>query len=57
MNTNNPCANGLTNSGREGALREHIETKIVGSEISFWPFPHAVINDFFPSDVYQEIIE
>lgn len=57
MNINNSCANGIANSWRTGSLRKHIETKIGGSEISFWPFPHMIINDFFPSDVYQEIVE
>ena len=39
------------------ALRAHIEAKIEGSEIAFWPFPHIIINDFFPADVYGEIIK
>ena len=57
MNSTQTCANRVANSWHTGLLREHIEGKISGSELMFWPFPHSIIQDFFPEEVYEEIIK
>lgn len=35
----------------------HIKSKIDAAEIIEYPFPHLLINDFFPVDLYQEMID
>jgi hypothetical protein len=57
MSSERTCANCVANSWHIAPLREHIEAKISGSELAFWPFPHVIIKDFFPADVYEEIIK
>ncbi len=36
--------------------RAHIERKIATATLEEFPFPHLVIEDFFPSEVYQQIL-
>ncbi|WP_454717794.1 hypothetical protein [Caulobacter segnis] len=38
-------------------MRDHIERKIREAEIQFSPFPHLVIRDFFPQEVFDKIVE
>ncbi|QJU57616.1 2OG-Fe(II) oxygenase [Sphingomonas sp. AP4-R1] len=38
-------------------IRAHVERKIAGATLESSPFPHLVISDFFPDDVYQRIIQ
>jgi hypothetical protein len=40
-----------------GELRSHIERKIAEAELFRYPFPHLIIDDFFPSEVYRNILE
>lgn len=37
-------------------LREHIDAKFEGRTVEPFPSPHLVINEFFPDDVYQQIL-
>jgi len=37
-------------------LRRHLEVKVGEAEICPFPFPHIVIEDFFPADVYERIL-
>jgi hypothetical protein len=39
------------------ALRRHIEDKFARAELEAFPFPHLIIQDFFPEDVYTSILE
>jgi hypothetical protein len=39
-----------------GALRRHIEAQFAGAELHHSPFPHVVVSDFFPADVYADIL-
>jgi hypothetical protein len=38
-------------------LRTHIEKKIKRGKIELSPFPHLIIENFFPNEVYSKIIE
>jgi hypothetical protein len=40
-----------------GALRRHIEAAFDRCDVQVSPFPHLVIADFFPANVYAEILE
>jgi hypothetical protein len=37
-------------------LREHIAGKFAQRTIEPFPSPHLIVNDFFPQDVYQQIL-
>ena len=39
-----------------GALRRHIEARLGSAELAHSPFPHVVAGDFFPADVYADIL-
>lgn len=38
-------------------LRSHIESKFAGRDVTMFPSPHLIIEDFFPADVYAKIQE
>jgi hypothetical protein len=38
------------------AIRRHVEAKFAQAAIESSPFPHIIIEDFFPDDVYRDII-
>lgn len=38
-------------------LRRHIEEKFANATLADYPFPHLIIEDFFPADVYSRIQE
>ncbi len=37
-------------------LRSHIETKIDESALELSPFPHLIIEKFFPEEIYAEVL-
>ena len=37
-------------------VRDHVEQKIGGATIETSPFPHLVLRDFMPDDVYEKIL-
>jgi hypothetical protein len=37
-------------------LRNHIEKKFAASEVQWYPFPYLVIENFFPQDIYADIL-
>jgi hypothetical protein len=39
------------------AIRKHIETKIESAALEVYPFPHLIIENFFPDDVYKNIVD
>ena len=39
------------------AIRRHIERKLAETPIEKHPFPHLVIEDFFPADVFAKLLE
>lgn len=43
-------------SAAAGSLRRHIQRRLEGSEVQHSPFPHIVVGDFFPADVYADIL-
>ena len=38
-------------------VRSHIEGKLARTQIEVSPFPHLVVSDFFPEEVYARILE
>jgi hypothetical protein len=38
-------------------IRDHIERKIRVADLHFKPFPHMIINDILPRDVYQAVLD
>lgn len=38
-------------------LRAHIASKIAAAELEMFPFPHLVIENFFPESVYRSVLE
>lgn len=36
-------------------LRTHISGKLSGRPLDYSPFPHVIIEDFFPADIYRSI--
>lgn len=38
-------------------LRSHIEEKMRSAELLHFPFPHMIIEGFFPDDVFRKILE
>lgn len=38
-------------------LRAHIEQKIRSARLEILPFPHMIINDFLPQEVYDKVLE
>lgn len=38
-------------------LREHIERKLAEATLVKHPFPHLIIEDFFPKDVFEKLLE
>lgn len=38
-------------------IRRHIESRLSAIKIEKFPFPHAEVDDFFPSDVYEKILQ
>jgi hypothetical protein len=43
-------------SDRVAALRRHIEAKLAAAPLETSPFPHLIIENFFPADVYADIL-
>ena len=39
------------------ALRQHIETRLSTATIEVSPFPHLVVEKFFPDSVYEQILD
>lgn len=39
------------------SIRQHIEAKIFEASLEPYPFPHLIIENFFPEDVFAKIIE
>ena len=39
------------------AMRRHIEDNFKNAELEFSPFPHLVIENFFPDEVYDQILK
>ena len=37
-------------------IRNHINQKIAAAQLDLTPFPHLIIEDFFPADVYAQIL-
>lgn len=37
-------------------IRTHIEKKFADAQVELLPFPHLIIEDFFPDDVYEDIL-
>lgn len=37
-------------------IRNHIETKVSQATLEISPFPHLIIENFFPDDVYKDIL-
>ncbi len=46
-----------SSADRVAALRAHIESRMAVVEVEAFPFPHMVIEDIFPADVYRQILE
>ena len=40
----------------ETELKQHIEHKIHNADIVHFPFPHLIIENFFPEDIYEHIL-
>ncbi|MDY6781167.1 MAG: 2OG-Fe(II) oxygenase [Cyanobacteriota bacterium] len=38
-------------------LRQHIELKFSEAQLEFYPFPHLIIENFFPDGVFQKILD
>lgn len=38
------------------AIRQHIEGKFASAKLERFPFPHLIIESFFPEDVYERIL-
>jgi hypothetical protein len=38
-------------------LRRHIEAKLAAASVGWLPFPHVIIEDFFPEDIYRRILD
>src|SRR5262245_55416999 len=45
-----------TKSWSVADLRDHIEDKFADNVLEFSPFPHMIIGNFFPDEVYREIL-
>ncbi|HEX3463717.1 MAG TPA: hypothetical protein VHS78_06675 [Candidatus Elarobacter sp.] len=39
-----------------GALRRHIERKLERAELNHSPFPHIVVPDLFPAELYADVL-
>ena len=37
-------------------IKRHIEQRFAEAAIESRPFPHLVITDFFPADVYEKML-
>jgi len=37
--------------------RLHVRTRIEAATVVEWPFPHLVIKDFLPDDLYRQALE
>ena len=37
-------------------MKQHLERKIANADLSHFPFPHMIIENFFPDDVYEKIL-
>jgi hypothetical protein len=37
-------------------IRSHIEARIEAAELEKSPFPHLIIENFFPDDVFRRIL-
>ena len=46
----------MSADGEIGALRRHIESRLERAQLEHSPFPHVVVADFFPADVYADIL-
>jgi hypothetical protein len=38
-------------------LRRHIEERFASATVEMSPFPHTIIENFFPDDVYQKLVD
>ena len=38
-------------------IRKHIELKIAQANLNPYPFPHLIIENFFPEAVFSQILE
>ncbi|WFC66418.1 hypothetical protein EUC41_08880 [Achromobacter denitrificans] len=41
----------------QDAIRQHIEGKFASAQVEKFPFPHLIIENFFPEDVYDRILK
>ena len=39
------------------AIRSHIERRFAAAPLERLPFPHVIVEDFFPDDVYRQILD
>ena len=40
----------------EPELKLHIEQKFKNTDIVHFPFPHLIIENFFPDEIYEHIL-
>jgi hypothetical protein len=40
-----------------GTIRNHIEAKFAAARVENSPYPHLIIEDFWPGDVFEKLIE
>ncbi len=38
-------------------IREHIERRFAAAKLSYSPFPHCIVGDFFPDNIYANILK
>jgi hypothetical protein len=47
----------MSSASLKQSIRNHIEQKMMVAQLETSPFPHLIIEQFFPGDVYQKIQE
>lgn len=43
--------------GKVSEIKKHIEDKINSSQLNMLPFPHLIIEGFFPEEIYKDILK